>query len=286
MSADNDSDSVSERPMLAPELIQQFSLAGRIAVITGAAGGIGRQAAITFAQAGGDVVIADVSVAGLEETAALVAEVGGTALVVPTDVSNRAAVEALGAAALSAHGRIDVWANVAGIIRYAPITDVTPEDLAAIVGVNQFGTYWGVAAAGRIMAATPSKGGGSIINITSAMVTAPHPFMTLSIAARTALTGVTKAVSKEVVSDNVTINNILPERIDTGRQRQMAELQVQFRGITLEEAYDEMKQTIAAKRLGRPDEVGAACAFLASVHAGYISGENLHLDGGSYDGLI
>jgi 3-oxoacyl-[acyl-carrier protein] reductase len=127
---------------------------------------------------------------------------------------------------------------------------------------------------------------GRIINITSAMVTSPHPFMTLSIAARTALTGVTKAVSKEVVSDNVTINNILPERIDTGRQRQMAELQVQFRGITLEEAYDEMKQTIAAKRLGRPDEVGAACAFLASVHAGYISGDNLHLDGGSYDGLI
>jgi 3-oxoacyl-[acyl-carrier protein] reductase len=127
---------------------------------------------------------------------------------------------------------------------------------------------------------------GRIINITSAMVTSPHPFMTLSIAARTALTGVTKAVSKEVVSDNVTINNILPERIDTGRQRQMAEMQVQFRGITLEEAYDEMKQTIAAKRLGRPDEVGAACAFLASLHAGYISGENLHLDGGSYDGLI
>ena len=127
---------------------------------------------------------------------------------------------------------------------------------------------------------------GRIINITSAMVTSPHPFMTLSIAARTALTGVTKAISKEVVSDNVTINNLLPERIDTGRQRQMAELQVQFRGITLEEAYDEMKQTIAAKRLGRPDEVGAACAFLASVQAGYISGDNLHLDGGSYEGLI
>lgn len=127
---------------------------------------------------------------------------------------------------------------------------------------------------------------GRIINITSAMVTSPHPFMTLSIAARTALTGVTKAISKEVVSDNVTINNLLPERIDTGRQRQMAELQVQFRGITLEEAYDEMKQTIAAKRLGRPDEVGAACAFLASAQAGYISGDNLHLDGGSYEGLI
>jgi len=130
------------------------------------------------------------------------------------------------------------------------------------------------------------RGFGRIINITSAMVTTPHPFMTLSIAARTALTGVTKAVSKDVVSSNVTINNLLPERIDTGRQRQMAELQVQFRGITLEEAYDEMRQTIAAKRLGRPEEVGAACAFLASAHAGYISGQNLHLDGGSYEGLI
>ena len=83
-----------------------------------------------------------------------------------------------------------------------------------------------------------------------------------------------------------TINNLLPERIDTGRQRQMAELQVQFRGLTLEEAYDEMRQTIAAKRLGRPEEVGAACAFLASAHAGYISGQNLHLYGGSYEGLI
>lgn len=167
MSADNDSDSANERPMLASELTQQFSLAGRVAVITGAAGGIGRQAAITFAQAGADVVIADVGVKGLEGTAALVAEAGGTALVVPTDVSNRDAVEALAAAALDEYGRIDVWANVAGIIRYAPITEVTPDDLSAIVGVNQFGTYWGVAAAAKAMAANPivegsGRRGGSI----------------------------------------------------------------------------------------------------------------------------
>ena len=91
-------------PGFADALIEQFSLAGRVAVITGAAGGIGRQAAITFAQAGADVVIADVGVKGLEGTAALVAEAGGTALVVPTDVSDRDAVEALGAAALDAYG--------------------------------------------------------------------------------------------------------------------------------------------------------------------------------------
>jgi 3-oxoacyl-[acyl-carrier protein] reductase len=127
---------------------------------------------------------------------------------------------------------------------------------------------------------------GRIVTITSAMVTTPHPFMTLSIAARTALTGVIKAVSKEVVSDNVTINNLLPERIDTGRQREMAELQVQLRGVTLEAAYAEMAQSIAAKRLGRPEEVGDACAFLCAAQSGYLSGQHLHLDGGSYGGLI
>jgi 3-oxoacyl-[acyl-carrier protein] reductase len=127
---------------------------------------------------------------------------------------------------------------------------------------------------------------GRIVNITSAMVKSPHPFMTLSIAARTALTGVTKAVSKEVAPFNVTINNLLPERIDTGRQRQMAELQVQLRGITLDEAYEEMAASIAAKRLGRPEEVGDACAFLCAAQSGFISGQNLHLDGGSYEGLL
>ena len=66
----------------------------------------------------------------------------------------------------------------------------------------------------------------------------------------------------------------------------MAELQVQFRGITLEQAYEEMASTIAAKRLGRPEEVGDACAFLCAAQAGFISGQNLHLDGGSYEGLI
>jgi 3-oxoacyl-[acyl-carrier protein] reductase len=95
-----------------------------------------------------------------------------------------------------------------------------------------------------------------------------------------------KAVSREVAADNVTINNLLPERIDTGRQRQMAELAVALRGVTLEEAYAEMAATIAAGRLGRPEEVGDACAYLCSAQAGYVSGQNLHLDGGSYPGLV
>jgi len=127
---------------------------------------------------------------------------------------------------------------------------------------------------------------GRIVNITSAMVTTPHAAMGLSSAARTGLTSATKGLSREVASANVTINNLLPERIDTGRQRQMAELAVAVKGITIEAAYAEIAATIAAGRLGRPDEVGDACAFLCSAQAGYISGQNLHLDGGSYAGLI
>ena len=79
---------------------------------------------------------------------------------------------------------------------------------------------------------------------------------------------------------------MLPERFDTDRQEQMAQLAMQFKGITRDEARAEMAETIAAKRLGDPAEFGDACAFLCSAQAGFISGQNLQLDGGSYAGLI
>jgi 3-oxoacyl-[acyl-carrier protein] reductase len=127
---------------------------------------------------------------------------------------------------------------------------------------------------------------GRIVNITSAMVKTPLSPMGLSSAARTGLTSVCKGLSRDVAAANVTINNLLPERIDTGRQRQMAELAVAVKGITLDEAYAEMAATIAAGRLGRPEEVGDACAFLCAAQSGYVSGQSLHLDGGSYEGLF
>lgn len=127
---------------------------------------------------------------------------------------------------------------------------------------------------------------GRIVNITSAMVKSPHPNMGLSTSARSALTAFSKGLSKEVARDNVTINNMLPERFDTQRQQQMAELAMALKNITYEEARAEMEATIAAGRLGRPDEFGDACAFLCSEQAGFISGQNLQLDGGSYVGLI
>ncbi|MEM1145402.1 MAG: SDR family oxidoreductase [Pseudomonadota bacterium] len=127
---------------------------------------------------------------------------------------------------------------------------------------------------------------GRIINITSAMVKSPHPAMGLSTAARSALTAFSKGLSKQVAADNVTVNNLLPERFDTDRQEFMAQMAMQFKGLTYEEAREEMVASIAAARLGQPREFGDACAFLCSAQAGFISGQNLQLDGGSYDGLI
>lgn len=127
---------------------------------------------------------------------------------------------------------------------------------------------------------------GRIVNITSAMVKSPSPAMGLSTACRAALTALSKSVQREAVADNVTINNLLPERIDTDRQRYMAERMMKQRGITREQAVAEIVQTIAAGRLGRPEEFGDACAYLCSAQAGFISGQNLQLDGGSYRGLI
>ena len=127
---------------------------------------------------------------------------------------------------------------------------------------------------------------GRIVNITSAMVKTPMSPMGLSTGARAGLTAVAKGLAKDVAHANVTINNLLPERIDTERQRQMAELHSSLADISIEEAYERMALTIAARRLGRPEELGDACAFLCSAQAGFISGQNLQLDGGSYGGVF
>ncbi|MEM7797963.1 MAG: SDR family oxidoreductase [Chloroflexota bacterium] len=127
---------------------------------------------------------------------------------------------------------------------------------------------------------------GRIVNITSAMVKAPRPHQGLSTAARSGLTALSKAISKETVADNVTINNILPERIASPRTKYLAERMMDEDGISFDEAMKKIVGTIPAGRLGQPSEIGAACAFLCSVQASYICGQNLQLDGGAYPGLI
>jgi 3-oxoacyl-[acyl-carrier protein] reductase len=127
---------------------------------------------------------------------------------------------------------------------------------------------------------------GRIVNITSAMVKSPRAHQGLSTAARTALTALCKAISMDVAVDNVTINNMLPERIDSPRQQYLTERQAMLDGSTWDEARAKLAETIAARRFGTLEEFGDMCAYLCSRQASFISGQNIQLDGGSYRGIV
>lgn len=128
---------------------------------------------------------------------------------------------------------------------------------------------------------------GRIVNITSAMVKSPHAAMGLSTAARAGLTAVSKALAREAIVDNVTINQLLPERFDTARQAFMARrLMADEPTLSYEAARQRIADSVPARRFGRPEEFGAACAFFCGSDAGFITGQNLQLDGGAYGGLV
>ncbi len=131
-----------------------------------------------------------------------------------------------------------------------------------------------------------TRGWGRIVNITSAMVTSPREVMVSSAGARAGLTASMKAISFGAIAHGVTINNLLPERFATQRQIDNANRSVAREGVSFEEAWAAQAATIAAKRHGQPAEFGATCAFVCSQHASFMSGMNIHLDGGSYAGVI
>ena len=125
---------------------------------------------------------------------------------------------------------------------------------------------------------------GRIVNITSAAVKAPIDILGLSNGARSGLTGFVAGLSRKVAKQGVTINNMLPGLFDTARLQGMMKTRAAAQGITAEAALDAARASIPTSRVGTPEEFGAMCAFLCSVHAGYIVGQNILMDGGQYPG--
>ena len=137
-----------------------------------------------------------------------------------------------------------------------------------------------------VIPAMRARAFGRIVNITSAMVTTPRPGLALSSGARAGLTAALKGLTTQAAASNVTINNILPERFDTDRQIAMARAAMASQGIDWDEARARQRAPVPAGRLGRPEEFGATCAFVCSAQAGYMTGMNIRLDGGSYPALL
>lgn len=257
-----------------------LGIEGRSAIVCGSSRGLGRACAEALAAEGVDVVISGRTAAYVEEAVGAIAVRGrGRATGVVCDVTTADGRAAL----LRAAPEPDMLVNNCAGPTPADFADVGEDAWRAAVDSNMLAPLLLTRA---VIGGMRTRRFGRIVNITSAMVTTPRARMILSAGPRAGLTAVMKALSIEAARDNVTINNLLPERIDTDRQRFMAQVASEREGISLARARELQAESIAARRLGRPEEFGAACAFLCGALAGFISGQNLHLDGGSYPALV
>jgi 3-oxoacyl-[acyl-carrier protein] reductase len=257
-----------------------LGIQGRQALVCASSQGLGYACALALAQEGCDVFINGRDAQKLERAAdTLRRETGARVTPVQADIATPAGRSAL----LQSCPAPDILVNNnAG----PPPGQLADWDHAAWMGALESNL---LAAAFLIQATLPrmrERRFGRIVNITSAMVKAPHAAMGLSTAARSALTALCKALSREAIVDNVTLNNLLPERFDTPRQAFMAQRLMQEQGITLEQARRQITDTLPARRYGDPAEFGAACAFLCGTRSGFMTGQNLQLDGGAYCGLV
>ncbi|MEO1059859.1 MAG: SDR family oxidoreductase [Actinomycetota bacterium] len=258
----------------------ELGLGGRRAIVCASSRGLGFACADALAREGAHVVVNGRDADALDEAARRLADSHGVDVqAVVGDVGDPATRAAL----FEACPAPDIVVNNNSGPRPGRFADWEREDWVGAVDANMLTPLAMIRLAIDGMV---ERRFGRIVNITSAMVKSPHSAMGLSTGARAGLTSMTKALSRDVASANVTINNLLPERFDTARQQQMAELHSKLGGITVDEAYDHMRSTIPAGRLGQPGELGSACAFLCSAQAGFITGQNLQLDGGAYEGLL
>ncbi|CAN5538671.1 SDR family oxidoreductase [soil metagenome] len=257
-----------------------LGIAGKKALVCASSQGLGHACALALAQEGCEVFINGRDSDKLARAAQAIAQSTGARVTpVTADVSSPAGRAAL----LAACPQPDILVNNnAG----PPPGRLSEWDHAAWMGALEANF---LAAAFLMQAVLPGmreRKFGRIVNITSAMVKSPHEAMGLSTAARAGLTALAKALSRSAIADNVTINNLLPERFDTARQQFMVQRLVREQGLTHDDARRQITDTVPAGRFGEPAEFGAACAFLCSAHSGFTTGQNLQLDGGAYQGLI
>jgi 3-oxoacyl-[acyl-carrier protein] reductase len=251
-----------------------FRLPGRVAIVTGAAGGVGRGCAEILAAAGATVICADRQ--DCDGTVAIITERGGAAVYRPLDVTRQTEVDSLVRHAVADHGRLDVMVNNAGIhIRRAAL-QTTEADLDRILAVNLKGVFFGARAAGEVMAAA---GGGSIVNIASEAIDRISPDVLAYGAAKAGVRQLTRTMALELGPSHVRVNTIAPGWMLTPLTRQLNP----GSAAATAEVEERMRSRQAMYPLGRtgtPADVAYAVLYLASDASSWMTGQALRLNGG------
>jgi 3-oxoacyl-[acyl-carrier protein] reductase len=235
----------------------------RVAVVTGAGQGIGREIARVLTEHGATVVLADIDADLAKQTAE---ELGGVG--VSCDVTSEEQMRSLVADTVQDLGRLDVFVNNAGITRDASLKKMTVEDFDTVIRVHLRGTWLGVREASAVMRDQKS---GSIVNISSLSGKSGNPGQTNYSAAKAGIVGLTKAAAKELAHHNVRVNAIQPGLIRTAMTEAMPP-----------EIFAEREAAVPMKRAGEPAEVAGAVVFLASDLSSYVTGSVVEVGGGRY----
>ncbi|MGE6613519.1 3-oxoacyl-ACP reductase FabG [Peribacillus sp. NPDC076916] len=242
-----------------------INLTGKVAIVTGAARGLGQGIANKLASLGAHVVITDMNNDGAESTVAGIMEQGGSAESYICNVANKEEANTLINQTVEKHGKLDILVNNAGINRDSMLHKMDHEQWDAVIGVNLTGVFNTMQPASGIMR---EQAAGRIINISSASWLGNVGQANYA-AAKAGVVGITKTAARELGKKNVTVNAICPGFIDTDMTR----------GVP-EKVWDLMVSKIPAGRAGKPEDVANCIAFLASEQASYINGEVINVGGG------
>jgi 3-oxoacyl-[acyl-carrier protein] reductase len=257
-----------------------LGIAGKRALVCGASKGLGRGCAQALAAEGVHVTIVARTQATLEAAAREIETAGGIGVQVA--VADVTTVEGR-AAALAVCPNPDILVNNAGGPPPGSFRDWGRDEWLRALDANMLAPIELIKVTIDAMIAS---GFGRIVNLTSSAVKAPIASLGLSNGARSGLTGFIAGLAREVAPHGVTINNLLPGTFGTDRLLGLMAANGQQSGRSVDEQLALVARQIPARRIGRPDEFGALCAFICSVHAGYITGQNLLIDGGAYPGTF
>lgn len=244
----------------------------RTAIVTGGASGMGKATARRFARDGRAVGVLDVDGAGAKAVAAEIVAKGGTAIALIADMGDRAQIEAAVTETRSALGPVTILVNNAAVESFAPVNEVTDAEWDRVTAVNLKGTFILTQA---VLPDMVAAGWGRIVNISAFGAQIGAPNMALYTATKGGVISMTRSLAVELGRQGITVNSVSPGFIDTPMARRAIE------GDLFPVPHEQILAAYPIPRLGRPEEIAAACAFFASEEAGYVTGQLLGVNGGA-----